>query len=42
MFKFVIVLNNETQILFILKVNSSSCTLIVTMASETFITQLEL
>jgi hypothetical protein len=37
MFEFIIVLNNEAQILFILKVNSSGCTLIVTLAAETFI-----
>lgn len=41
MFEFIIMLDNEAQILFILKVNSSGGALIVTRTSEAFIAYLK-
>ena len=41
MFVFIILLDNEAQILFILKVNSSSCALIVPRTAEALITYLK-
>ena len=42
MFVFIILLDNEAQILFILKINSSSSTLVVTRAAEALVTYLKL
>lgn len=42
MFVFIILLDNEAQILFILKVYSSGCTLVVTRTAEALITYLKL
>lgn len=41
MFIFIILLDNKAQILFILKVNSSSSTLVVARTAEAFITYLK-
>jgi hypothetical protein len=42
MFVFIILLDNEAQILFILKVNSSGSTLVVTRTAEALVTYLKL
>lgn len=41
MFVFIILLDNKAQILFILKVNSSGCALVVTRTAEAFIAYLK-